>query len=139
MTHWQKHYTGIDFQVQLRMSGTDYHNQVGQYCIVLCTTPDQQSAESIAKQLVTERLAACVNIVPSITSIYQWNGNLEKSQEILLIAKSRTEMFDSVKNAILALHPYELPEIIGIPLQNGHANYLAWIDANIDIEDIPAS
>jgi len=82
--------------------------------------------------LVTNKLTACVNIVPGITSVYQWQGNLEKSQELLLIAKSRSELFSRVENAILAHHPYELPEIISIPLQSGFSNYLSWIDDNID-------
>jgi len=109
------------------------------YCVVFCTCPDQASAESIADMLVKNRLAACVNILPGITSIYQWQGKLEKSQELLLIVKSRSSVFDAVKNAILKLHPYELPEIISIPLLNGFSNYLSWIDDNIDEDAVPPS
>lgn len=114
-------------------------NTPDRYCVILCTCPDRTSAELIANTLVTNKLAACVNIVPGITSIYQWQGNLEKSQELLLIVKSRSELFSSVENAILTHHPYELPEIISIPLQNGFPNYLSWIDNNIDENAVPAS
>lgn len=109
------------------------------YCVILCTCPDQTSAELIANTLVKNKLAACVNIVPGLTSIYQWQGNLEKSQELLLIIKSRSEVFSSVENAILTHHPYELPEIISIPLKNGFSNYLSWIDDNIDKNAVPES
>jgi periplasmic divalent cation tolerance protein len=103
------------------------------YCIVLCTCPDQTVAESIANELVKNKLAACVNIVPGITSIYQWKGNLEKSQEQLLVIKTKSAVFKALETAILSQHPYELPEIISIPLINGLPNYLSWIDDNIDV------
>jgi len=109
------------------------------YCVVLCTCPNEVSAETIANTLVREKLAACVNIVPGLTSIYQWQGNLEKSQELLLVIKSKSDVFSNVENAILAHHPYELPEIISIPIVNGFSNYLAWIDDNIDQDAVPAS
>ena len=101
------------------------------YCIVLCTCPDQASAETLANRLVDNKLAACVNIVPGITSIYQWKGKTEKGQELLLVIKSKPGVFESVKNTILEQHPYELPEIISIPLQSGFSNYLSWIDENV--------
>ena len=107
-------------------------NQTGKdYCIVLCTCPDQASAEALATRLVENKLAACINIVPSITSIYQWKGKTEKGQELLLVIKSKPGAFESVKKAILEGHPYELPEIISIPLLNGFSNYLSWIDENV--------
>ena len=102
------------------------------YCIVLSTCPDQASAEALATRLVESKLAACVNVVPGITSIYQWKGKTEKGQELLLVIKSKPDVFESVKNAILEQHPYELPEIISIPLLNGFSNYFSWIDENVD-------
>lgn len=116
------------------MNVSEQHsNQIqDNYCIALCTCPDQESSEKIANALVEKKLAACVNLLPGITSVYQWQGNLEKSQEYLLIIKSKSKLFDNLEKAILALHPYELPEIISIPLQKGFSNYLSWIDDNID-------
>jgi periplasmic divalent cation tolerance protein len=101
------------------------------YCIVLSTCPSQETAESIAMSLVEKKLAACVNIIPGLASIYEWQGNIEKSQEFLLIIKTRNAVYPAVESAILDRHPYELPEIISIPLNNGSANYLSWIDDNV--------
>ena len=102
-----------------------------EYCLVLTTCPNQESAESIAMKLVETKLAACVNIVPGLTSVYEWQGKIEKSQEYLLFIKSKSIAFSAVESAIMECHPYELPEIISIPLNNGLANYLSWIDDNV--------
>ena len=107
-----------------------------EYCIVLCTCPDQDSANELAAMLVKNKLAACVNILPGLTSVYEWKGNIEKSQELLLIVKTKSTAFQTVVNAILDRHPYELPEIISIPINNGLANYLSWIDDNVT-SDLP--
>ncbi len=101
------------------------------YCLVLSTCPNQESAESIARLLVENKLAACVNIVPGMTSVYEWKGKIETSQEHLLIIKTKTTAFQAVETSILSNHPYELPEIISIPLISGLANYLSWIDDNV--------
>ena len=139
-----KHYTGIKVTLQTPdMPDIDSNKKSSQnesrYCVVLCTCPDLTSAESIANMLVKNKLAACVNIVPGLTSIYQWKGNLEKSQELLLIIKSKSAVFSTVENVIRKHHPYELPEIISIPLKSGFSNYLSWIDDNIDENAVPAS
>lgn len=105
------------------------------HCIVLCSCPDQASAETIADALVKSKLAACVNIVPGVTSLYQWQGNLEKSQELLLLIKSKPKVFKAIETAILKHHPYELPEIISIPILNGLSNYLSWIDDNTEVSN----
>jgi len=117
-------------------NSSNYQNK---YCVVLCTCPNQVSAETIANVLVTEKLAACVNIIPGITSVYTWQGSLEKSQELLLVIKSKVGAFSNVENAILAHHPYELPEIISIPIENGLSGYLSWIDENTDKGALPTS
>jgi periplasmic divalent cation tolerance protein len=107
-------------------------NQKNQHhCIVLSTCPTLESAEIIAASLVEAKLAACVNIVPGLTSVYAWQGNIEKSQEYLLVAKTRLTAYPAIESAILERHPYELPEIISIPIKNGLANYLSWIDDNV--------
>jgi len=95
--------------------------------LVLCTVPDQAVAERIAEALVTEQLAACVSIVPGLTSVYRWEGEFKKDPEILLIIKTDQAVYDILQNRIQALHPYELPEIITVSIQNGLPKYLDWI------------
>lgn len=96
--------------------------------ITLCTCPDQQSAEDIANHLVTNNLAACVNIIAGIRSIYQWQGKIESAQEQLLIIKSNSDTYPRLEVEIKKLHPYELPEIITVPIERGLPEYLQWID-----------
>ena len=99
-----------------------------EYCIVLCTCPDPASADKIAKSLVSEQLAACVNIIPGIKSVYTWQGETTSSQELQLIIKSRYEYFATLQRRINTLHPYELPEIVAVPIVAGLPEYLTWID-----------
>jgi periplasmic divalent cation tolerance protein len=95
--------------------------------IVLCTVPDEGIAEKIAEALVSEKLAACVNIVPGITSVYRWKGAIEHDRELLLIIKSAQDAYPALENRVRALHPYELPEVIAVPIGNGLPEYLDWI------------
>ena len=113
------------------MQTQDMQGKSAEFCLVLSTCPTQDVAESIAMMLVENKLAACVNIVPGLTSVYEWQGNIEKSQEYLLLVKTKSTAFPAVESAIMERHPYELPEIISIPLNNGLANYLSWIDDNV--------
>lgn len=101
-----------------------------QYQLVLCTCPDKDSAHLIAGQLVDQRLAACVNIVPGVTSVYRWMGKIEESQEHLLVIKTLSDVFETLVNTIIDLHPYELPEVIGVPIDSGSLDYLDWISEN---------
>ncbi len=96
--------------------------------LVLTTCPDQVVAERIARTLVQERLAACVNILPSMQSIYLWRGNMESATEHLLLIKSKTRAFRAIQKRLTQLHPHELPEIIAVPVAMGSADYLAWLD-----------
>jgi periplasmic divalent cation tolerance protein len=97
--------------------------------VVLCTVPPDFDAENLARDLVGRSLAACVQLGPSISSVYQWQGALERSEERLILIKSRRERFDAIEKAIKALHPYEVPEIIALDVSDGHAPYLAWLGA----------
>ncbi|MCK4724228.1 MAG: divalent-cation tolerance protein CutA [Anaerolineales bacterium] len=100
-----------------------------EYIIVLITTPNQETSEMIANTLLEKKLAACVNLVGSILSFYTWEGDIKRDEEMLLIVKSRAELFESeLIPAVQAVHPYEVPEIIALPILMGSANYLAWID-----------
>lgn len=98
------------------------------YQIVLCTCPDQASAARIAETLIDEKLAACVNIVPGLTSVYRWRNKIETAQEHLLLIKTRQDRYASVESALLRIHPYELPEIIAVSVEQGLPKYLHWID-----------
>ena len=104
--------------------------ELDEYQLVLCTCPDRESAQLIAEQLVDQNLAACVNILPGVISVYRWLGNIEESNEHLLIIKTVSDVFESLVNTINDLHPYELPEVIGVPIDSGSADYLNWISEN---------
>jgi periplasmic divalent cation tolerance protein len=100
--------------------------------IVLCTVPDEAAAQRIASALVAEQLAACVNIVPGITSVYRWKGAIENATELLLIIKTTAAVYTRLQDRIRALHPYELPEVIAVSLDQGLPDYLAWIRTSLE-------
>jgi periplasmic divalent cation tolerance protein len=95
--------------------------------VVLSAVGAQPDAQRIARALVEERVAACVNIVPGITSIYRWKGTVEQEPELMLVIKTLGERVAQLKTRILELHPYELPEVVVIPIADGHPPYLAWL------------
>jgi len=99
--------------------------------LVLTTCPNRRAASRIARALVEERLAACVNILPVAQSVYRWRGKVASAREFLLIIKSLKRAYAKLEKRLRALHPYELPEIITVPITNGSRPYLAWI-ANPD-------
>ncbi|HEY4765155.1 MAG TPA: divalent-cation tolerance protein CutA [Candidatus Sulfotelmatobacter sp.] len=99
--------------------------------IVLSTAGSEDQARKIARHLVDERLAACVNIIPRIESIYRWQDKVESSAEWLLLIKTTGEKSPAVRDAIRALHSYELPECITIGIEDGSAAYLGWIDQSV--------
>ena len=95
--------------------------------VALCTCPTAEAADAIASALVAERLAACVNRVPGIRSTYRWKGAVQCDDELLLVIKTTVERFRALKTRIVALHPYELPEVIAVEVAAGHVPYLDWI------------
>ncbi len=95
--------------------------------ITLCTCPSQTVAEEIANALVEQGVAACINIIPAITSIYKWQGRLEKEGEALMLIKTDRSCYPDLEQALTTLHPYELPEIIAVPVEQGLAGYLNWV------------
>jgi len=99
--------------------------------VVFSTASSAEEAEKIARGLVNERLAACVNVVPAVRSIYRWQGNIEDSQEVLLIIKSSRERFDALRTLLEKLHSYEVPEVIAMPVVDGARNYLNWMDGEL--------
>lgn len=99
--------------------------------VVLMTAGSQDEAGQIAQALVAETLAACVNVVPGVTSVYRWEGKIQHDQEWLLVAKSRRHLLDKLTRRVQALHSYDLPEIIALPLIGGSEAYLHWIDGQV--------
>ncbi|SEJ16995.1 divalent-cation tolerance protein CutA [Frateuria terrea] len=92
-----------------------------------CTCPDEGSARHIAETLVADRLAACVNRLPGIASTYRWRGDVTTDSEHLLLIKTTATRFEALRTRLLALHPYDLPELIAVPVEHAHAPYLAWV------------
>jgi periplasmic divalent cation tolerance protein len=99
--------------------------------IVLSTAGSEDEARRIAQHLVEHRLAACVNIVPQIESVYRWQGKMESSREWLLLIKTSSERFSAVRDAIHELHSYDLPECIVVNIENGSAEYLQWLESSV--------
>ena len=99
--------------------------------VALSTVATAEDAERIARSLVEKGVAACVNVVPGVVSFYRWKGRLERDAEMLLVIKTRGERFDHLKAALLAEHPYELPELVAFPIAAGHEPYLEWLAASV--------
>jgi len=97
------------------------------FVVVLMTAPDADVAGRIASTLVDERLVACVNILPGLRSLYRWEGKLCDEGEVLCLMKTRLDLFPALRDRIAALHPYQVPEIIALPLAAGSAPYLDWV------------
>jgi periplasmic divalent cation tolerance protein len=106
--------------------------------LVLSTCADRASAETLARVLVEERLAACVNLVPGIHSIYRWQGGVETADEVLLVIKTTAARVDPLTRRIEALHDYEVPEVIVLEAAGGGAPYLAWLSASVHSEAEPS-
>ena len=96
--------------------------------IVLTTLPDLEAAQALARTLLAGRLAACVNIGASVESMYHWRGQIETAREVPVAIKTRALLYSRVEAAIFAAHPYELPEVVAVPITHGLAPYLDWID-----------
>ena len=99
------------------------------HILVLTTLPDAESARALARALLADRLAACVTIGAPVESMYHWRGAIETAHEVPVTAKTRGDLFADVAAAIRSRHPYELPEILAVPIDDGLPDYLAWIDA----------
>jgi periplasmic divalent cation tolerance protein len=95
--------------------------------LVFTTLPSADKAAELAKLLVEERLAACANLLPAIRSIYRWQGKLQDENEVLLLLKTRAEHLERLKLRILELHPYEVPEVLAVPVEAGYQPYLEWL------------
>jgi periplasmic divalent cation tolerance protein len=99
--------------------------------VVLTTCESQEQADGLARRLVDERLAACVNILPGARSIYRWKDKVEEAAEVVLVIKSRRDVFAKLRDAIGHLHTYEIPEVIALPIVDGSEAYLQWLDREV--------
>ena len=103
--------------------------EAGALCVVLSTAPSDGVARRIARAVVEERLAACVNLVPGVTSIYRWSGAVQEDSEVLMVMKTRAERVGELAARVRALHEYALPEVIALPVEAGSEDYLRWVRA----------
>jgi periplasmic divalent cation tolerance protein len=101
-----------------------------EHLLVLTTCPGNITAKKIANELVMERLAACVQVISGVQSFFRWVGKVDNSEELLLLIKTTSDRYPALQDRIVSLHPYELPEIITVPISGGLQGYLAWITAN---------
>jgi periplasmic divalent cation tolerance protein len=111
---------------------------VSERLVALSTVATAADAERIATVLVERGLAACVNVVPGVVSIYRWKGAVERELEVLMVIKTRADRFEALREALVSLHPYEVPELIALPVEAGHPPYLAWLDEAVH-EGAPGS
>ncbi|MFH1725566.1 MAG: divalent-cation tolerance protein CutA [Elusimicrobiota bacterium] len=100
------------------------------YSIAYLTVPDRKTADALAEGIVKRRLAACVNIVPGVSSVFWWDDKLDRSEELLLVAKTRTALVADLTEYVRRNHPYSLPEVITVDIQEGNQSYLDWVGAN---------
>lgn len=112
------------------MKGTDPMARV-----VLVTAPSSEVAESLVRQVVEERVVACGNILPGLTSIYRWEGAVERASEALIVFKTTADGARRLVELVPELHPYEVPEVLVLPVESGHVPYLAWIEDTVNGSD----
>ena len=98
------------------------------YLVVFITTSSYEEARKIADTLVSQRKAACVNIVPMVNSLFRWKGKIEEAEESLLVVKTRAKLLHDIVNTVKGIHSYEVPEIIALPIMAGNPDYLQWIN-----------
>ena len=101
------------------------------FYVVLITAKDGAEAEHIAERLIDERLAACVNVLPAVSSTYRWKGRVEHAGEVLLLMKTSNEKLDRLMARVKELHSYEIPEILALPIERGSPEYLKWLEDSL--------
>ena len=103
----------------------------GQVMVALTTAPSAEVAERIGRTLVEERLAACANVLGGVTSIFRWEGAVQRESEVLVILKTTAGEVEDLERRLAALHPYDVPELVVFPIEAGHAPYLEWVRATV--------
>lgn len=102
--------------------------------VVLTTTPNAEVAELIGRTVVAERLAACANVLAGVTSIFRWKGAVERESETLMLLKTTASDVEALRERLVELHPYEVPEVIAFPVEYGHAPYIDWVLSSVGAE-----
>jgi periplasmic divalent cation tolerance protein len=105
--------------------------KMSQHLMVLTTANDEEFVRRLSRKLVERSLAACVQVVGPISSTYRWKGSVESDREWLCLIKTRQELYSQVESAIREIHPYEVPEIVGLPISQGSRSYLSWLDDSV--------
>ncbi len=103
-----------------------------EYVVLFITTADEEEARLISRVLLEQRKAACINVVPGISSLFWWQGNIDSAQESLLVVKTRAVLVDDVVQLVKQLHSNDVPEIIALPIISGNQDYLEWVDKEVD-------
>ena len=104
---------------------------MSQHLLVLTTIGSEEDAARLGRSLVEKRLVACVNVIGPVRSIFLWKGKVEDESERVLLMKTRADRYVDLETAIKELHPYEVPEVIAIPIERGSQDYLSWVDENV--------
>lgn len=99
--------------------------------VVLCTAPDEATAQDLAAKVLAEKLAACVTILPGATSLYYWEGKLEQEYEVQMLLKSRVSLQQALLDSLKSHHPYQTPELLVLPVSHGDNDYLSWLNASL--------
>jgi periplasmic divalent cation tolerance protein len=102
-----------------------------EFIAVFVTAPSREEGENIGRRLVEEKLAACANLVPGIFSVYRWKGAVETAAEVLLILKTERTLLDEVVARVKAMHSYEVPEVVALPLTGGSSDYMKWLEESV--------
>jgi periplasmic divalent cation tolerance protein len=108
-----------------------------EFLLVLTTLPDRASADALAARLIEQHLAACVNVLAPCESVYRWQGAIETANEIPLLIKTTHDRYPALEVAVQAMHPYEIPELIALPVATGLPAYLDWVAASVTMPDLP--
>jgi periplasmic divalent cation tolerance protein len=122
----------VSFAATLCAERTILGKHMSDFQIVLTTCGDRETAERIAQQLVEQRLAACVNIVSGVQSVYRWQGAVQSEPEVLLLIKTKGPLIQQVQSTIASLHSYEIPEFLVLPISGGSAAYMGWLAASLE-------
>ena len=99
--------------------------------VVLVACPNARHAARLARALLHRRLAACVNLVPGVQSLFWWEGKIDQTREVLMVIKTSTTRFESLRKTVARLHPYDVPEILALPIRHGHRPYLRWLASSL--------
>ncbi|XP_059620394.1 protein CutA homolog [Phlebotomus argentipes] len=113
------------------MSSSSSKYEPGTHSVAFVTTPDENSAKKLAHLLLNQKLAACINIVPQITSIYDWDGKISEDSEVLMMIKTRTSRVDEICKLVRDNHSYSVAEVISLPIENGNPPYMEWLSKSV--------